>query len=310
MAAQLGHQAGTRLIEETPAHQLLHAVVAEIVNLRRQLLLVLGVNEWPPAVAPQQQAAFVILQAFRICIILQFRPGVVAMPQGADVPDVAQFPGPHQLDGVGVKQTVMALMAYVEDLLLLFGDLDHLFTLRDVPGHQLLAQDVLAGIHGFHGHGSMQVERQGDDDRFNVFSVQQILVIVINGNVLLGRLDAVDAVEAQTGRRRRFTGKDALLIAGTNVGHSDELQIFGIVEADEDAALVAGADQADLDGAALPGLVAEVSGRGQRHRGSGGQQAFHEVATGDISADGFLKGGLAFGFFSGVRYMDIGGFLG
>ena len=57
------------------------------------------------------------------------RPGVVAVPQGADVLDVAEDAGVHDFEGVGVEHAVVPLVADGSRTLLSFGVLDHLLAL-------------------------------------------------------------------------------------------------------------------------------------------------------------------------------------
>ena len=92
-------------------------------------------------------------------------------------PQLSPVRSMQQLDGVGVEQAVVALVADGEDAVGLLGDLDHLLALGDVPGHQLLAQDVLAGLHGVDGDRGVQVQRQGDDDRLDVLVVEKLVVV-------------------------------------------------------------------------------------------------------------------------------------
>ncbi len=284
MAAQLGHQAAAGAVVEPPAHQLLHALEAVLADVRLQLLAVLlGDRRVPPV--PQQ---VVPVHLDRLAVGVELRPGVVAVPQGADVADVAQLAGPEQLDAVGVQQAVVPLVADGQDALRLVGGLDHFLALGHVPGHQLLAQDVLAGAQGVDGDRGMQVQRQGDDHGLNVRVGQQLLVVLVDLD-LLG-LAAVDAVEAEA-RPGRLAGEDALAVGRPDVGDGDEVQVVLVVHADEDAALVAAADEADAHGVALERLVAEVARRGNRGatRG-GGDQALHEVAAGHaLAADGLVE---------------------
>ena len=51
-------------------------------------------------------------------------------------------------------------------------------------------------------------------------------------------------LEALAQRPARLAVEDALLVGRADVADGDELEVLGVVLADEDAALVAGADQA------------------------------------------------------------------
>ena len=171
----------------------------------------------------------------------------------------------------------------------LVGGADHLLALADVPGHQLFAQHVLARLQGIDGHRGVQVQRQGDDHRLDAPCPPGASCNRRTGGSWTASV-AVDVPEALARARRVLAVEDALLVRRPNVGDSDEFQVIRIVLADQHAALVAAADQADLDRIALRFLVAEISGRGDRQHRSSGEHAFHEIpAVQGLGADDTLE---------------------
>ena len=135
----------------------------------------------------------------------------------------------------------------------------------------------------------MQVQRQGDDHRFDVLAGQELPVVVVLLDVL--GFAAVDAIEPLA-RRIGLADKNPLHVGRPNVGDGHKLEIILVVLADQDAALVAGADQAGLDRVALPLLVAVIGGCRDGHGGARGQQALHEIAAVDgMTADCGVKVG-------------------
>ena len=108
--------------------------------------------------------------------------------------------------------------------------------------------------------------------------------------MLIGRLTVFDAnvladgVEALA-RRAGLAGEDARLVGWADVGGGDEIDEVGIVLADEDAAFIAAADDARLDGAhaareAVIGIT-EVGGSADGERGAGGDEPLHEAPPRD-----------------------------
>ena len=139
----------------------------------------------------------------------------------------------------------------------LIRHLDHLLALRDVPGHELFAQDMLSRSHGVDGDRRVQVQRQSDDDHLDVLVFQELVIVVVHLDFLASFL-AVNALEAFA-RRVGLADEDALAIGRTKVAAGDEFQILGVMFANEDAAFVAGADEAGFDGTAMQRLVAVIS---------------------------------------------------
>ncbi len=119
---------------------------------------------------------------------------------------------------------------------------------------------MLAGVQRLDDNRSVQVQRQSDDDGFDVFVFENLLVIVVDldllglvavmvvetlANAVLLRLPFALGLEFAVFVFLRFqvAGEDAFLVGRPNVGHGDDLQVLRIVLADQHAALVAGADQ-------------------------------------------------------------------
>ena len=97
----------------------------------------------------------------------------------------------------------------------------------------------------------------------------------------MSAVGAVVEAEPFAERHGRIAGEDALLIGRPNVADGDEFEELGIVLADENAALVAGADHRGLDRLALELLIAEIArGAGHRDSPAGHDQALHEAAAG------------------------------
>ena len=83
----------------------------------------------------------------------------------------------------------------------------------------------------------------------------------------------------------------------------DELQVARIVLADEDAAFIAGPDQARLDRPIAKGRVVAEIGRGAQGQGRpGGEHAIEEIAPRDAQlAHGAVEVGGAGDFFFGFQ---------
>ena len=110
------------------------------------------------------------------------------MPLGADEFDVAQQPLADDVVGVVVQDAIVPLVPDRQMQVLFLCLADQLFALRDVVGHQLFAEDVLAGIQGIHGERRVPVERNGDHDGLDIFVGQELVVIVILFDLAGGRL--------------------------------------------------------------------------------------------------------------------------
>ncbi len=132
------------------------------------------------------------------------------------------------------------------------------------------------------------MQRQGDDDRFNLAVFEQ-LPIVLEDLDFLGRVVAVMMLEAALTMENAFQARRPYVTDG------DDLHKPRIVFTDENAALAAGADQGRAHRLVrlAPRAVAVVGRRRHRnHRARRQGQALHEVAAGEPIGDA-LKVGLA-----------------
>src|SRR6516162_2100522 len=70
-------------------------------------------------------------------------------------------------------------------------------------------------------------------------------------------------------------------IAGADIAEGDKLEVGGIVLTDQNAAFIAGADEAGAHGPAAEGTirVGEIARRRHGHGGPGRHQAAHELAA-------------------------------
>ena len=155
----------------------------------------------------------------------------------------------------------------------LLGDLDHLLALADVPGHQLFAQHVLAGLHAVDGDRGVQVQRQGDDDRLDVLVLAEHLLVVgvhVVWSDVLGLRRAVDGLLSPCAATGSGSPSKMRFWLDGRMSHSgDELEVLRVVFADEDAALVAAADEGGLDRLALAWPRSRSTG-GRDRRQAGG----------------------------------------
>ena len=96
------------------------------------------------------------------------------MPEGADVADVAQHVVLDEVVGVVVEDRVMPLVADGQKSILLLGHANHFFTLRDIVGHQLFAQNVLARLESFAGRGAVPLHNLMEDEATAEISRAQV----------------------------------------------------------------------------------------------------------------------------------------
>src|SRR5262245_5385514 len=305
MTAQLRHQPAARSLVEPPAAQLLHALVAQALELPRvlQRFAVLLGDARPPAILDpiRDQVAVLVADFQLLAVLVGLGLGVVAVPQGTDVADIAEHAGGHHLLRVGVEQAVVALVTNRQGDVVLLGGRNHLLARGDVPGHQFLAQDVLAGFHAVDRHRGVQMQRQGDDDHLDLFFLFQHYLVVVGVDLddLVGTNPVVEVqalagtvflARLPPGRLVYFhvTGEDALPVRRADVADGDDLDELRVVLADQHTTLVAGADQGCLDrlaAGAFVGLVAEVD-RGRNRDDDAARQGkrLDEVAPGQFVA--------------------------
>ncbi len=128
---------------------------------------------------------------------------VAAVPLGADVVQLAQQPLAEQFHRVVVEDAVMALVAGGQQAIGLLGRQGHLLALVDGVAHELLGDDVQPGLHGGDGHRGVQVQRQGDDHRFQLVVLgvlDQLLVVAVDLDFLAGGVFGLPARRWPSGR--------------------------------------------------------------------------------------------------------------
>ena len=125
------------------------------------------------------------------------------MPLGTDVVDIAQQATTDRLDRVVVQDVVVPLMPDDQQLVGLLGNPRHLLALMDTVGHELLGQDMLALAHRLDRRLVMQMQRQRDDDPFDIGVVEQLVVLVrVDLDVLAGFVLGLPAVLGHQPRSR------------------------------------------------------------------------------------------------------------
>jgi hypothetical protein len=293
VAAEFGHQAAARAVVEPPSHQFFHALEVVLAELVLQLVVVFFQDRLEPAVAEfggRLADALGLLDDRLPVRRRRPRPREIAVPERPDMVDVPEHTGVDQLGRVGVEHAVMPLVADREDAVCLLGNLDHLLALADGAGHQLLAQDVLAGAHARDRDRGVQVKGQGDDDGLEVFFLLEHLLEVrvhVAFGHRVGLVFPVHGLVALARGRGRLAFDDAPTVVRADVAEGDELEILGVVVAHEDAPLVAATDEGGLNRFALHRLVAEVgASRDGSEPGRADRHALHEPAAGQVAGRG------------------------
>jgi len=239
VAGQLGHEALRVLPVEAPVHEMVEGRIA-------------------PARGVEVRRGRLFLAA----------PGAVPMPHEARVVDLAQAARlDDPLVGGLVDRIVEALVADLEQATALLRRLLHATAALGIPGHHLLAEDVLARLQAARGDLGVQPERQGEDDRFEVLLLEHRLPVVV---VL--------------GRRRSCLGQHLVGLlepARVDVAHGPNRRVRRVGLAEKDAALAAQAHVAHPDRSAPNGSPGE-RGRAQSGQGRGGGHRFEEVAPSQL----------------------------
>ena len=93
--------------------------------------------------------------------------------------DLADAARAHEFGGLLERRRRAALRAHLRHALRALGGFHHLAALDDGQRERLLHVHVLAGIAGVDEHQRVPVVGRGDDDRVDVFVVQQLVVVVI-----------------------------------------------------------------------------------------------------------------------------------
>ena len=220
---------------------------------------------------------------------------VAAVPLGANVVQVADRGRVNKGRRVIVKDVVVALVADREVLFALVRNANHFFAVRDAVSHQFFGQDVAAGAHRFDRGRSVQVQRQTDDnafeaERFRVF--QEVVVVVVDFNELTRLLFGFPTVffhQARTNRRGAravaVAVEGAVLVVRTNVRDRDDLDVFRVDPADQNAPFVAGSENRDAN-RFVDRPVFEVVGTDPFARSQvGARRLFQELAARQLAAD-------------------------
>ena len=122
-------------------------------------------------------------------------------------------------------------------------------------GHEFLGKYVLAFHHRFDCNRCVQVQRQGDDDRFNAVVVEQSLDApvgrIVNFDIpssffLSGILVLLDQPRACRGGP--VAVESAVDAVGPNIGNGRDLDVLGGTSADKYVAFITRSDDADSDG--------------------------------------------------------------
>ena len=220
---------------------------------------------------------------------------VAAVPLGANVVQIAENRRVNEGFGVIVKDVVVALVANREVLFAFVRNANHFFAVRDAVAHQFFGQDVAARAHRFDRGRSVQVQRQTDDNAFEAefFRVfQEVVVVVVDLNVLTRFLFGFPTVffhQARTNRRGAravaVAVEGAELVVRTNVRDRDDLNVFRVDPADQDAPFVAGSENRDAN-RFVDDAVFEVVGTDSLAGSQvGARRLFQEIATNQLTAD-------------------------
>ena len=179
---------------------------------------------------------------------------------------LSEEPSPaDRVHGIVVEHAVVPLVAGGEDLARLPRDAAHLLAFMDGVAHQLLGEHVLAGPHRLDRRLGVEMEGQGDDHGLDIIVGQEVFVGSVDLHLLAGLVLARPLVlrhQARTGGIGTGAGdvtvKRAEDVVGADVGDRDNVEVVGIVGAQEHAALVARAENAHAERVAHALAVAEV----------------------------------------------------
>ncbi len=195
-------------------------------------------------------------------------PGAVPVPDETRMEDVTQG---SRLDdalvGGLVDRVVEALIADLEELAGLLGRVDHAAAAGAVPGHHLLAQDVLAGLERADRHLGVQPQRHREDDGLEVLLLDHRLPVLVVRGLRHPRLG------------HHLVG--FLEVSRVDVADGLHVRVGGIGRAEEHPALAAQADVADAHGPAAHGAL-DRSRRGQGRHRRGGGHGLQEVAAAQL----------------------------
>ena len=182
------------------------------------------------------------------------------MPLGSDVVQLSEHSPADQMHCVVVENTVVALVAggqvqrFARWTLQFLGKTRHDLALSDIVGHEFLGKDVLTFHHRLDGNRSVQVQWQGDDDRFDAIVVEQSLDAPVGRIVNLDIpasffLSGVLVLFDQTRSRRGgpVAVERAVDAVGPNIGNGRDLDVLRGTTADKYVAFITRADDANSD---------------------------------------------------------------
>ena len=183
----------------------------------------------------------------------------------------------------------MPLVAGGEEPAGLPGHPAHLLALVDGVSHEFFGEHVLARAHRPDGGLSVEVQRQGDDDRLDVRVGEQLLVGAVYLHLLAGRVLGLPAVLRHQprpgllgGGARDIAMEGAMDVERADVGDRDDVEVVGRMRSDEHAPLIAGAEHADTERIPDTATVSEVDGAEPRpRRHAGGDRSREEVPSRD-----------------------------
>ncbi len=154
----------------------------------------------------------------------------VAIPPRSHHIQLADGAGGKQFLRFGIDHRADPLASDLDDPVGRARSLDHLWAVGIQMDHGLLAINILAGLHGVHGHLLVPVVGRANDHGVDVFSLQNLGVIAGGKNIVTPEFLAV--------------GEPAIVaIRNCNELHSGNLQGDTSIT----LALPSGADQCDLN---------------------------------------------------------------
>ena len=220
---------------------------------------------------------------------------VAAVPLSANVVQIAEDGRVNEGRRVIVKDVVVALVADREVLFAFVRNANHFLAVRDAMSHQFFGQDVAAGAHRFDRGRSVQVQRQTDDNAFDseLFGVfQEVVVVVVDLNELTRLLFGFPTVFFhQTGTNRRgaravaVAVEGAVLVVRTNVRDRDDLNVFRVDPADQNAPFVAGSENRDANRFVDRPVFEVVGADSLAGSQVGARRLLQEIATSQLTAD-------------------------
>ena len=225
------------------------------------------------------------------------------MPLGPDVMQITQQPPPNRVHGIVIENAVVTLVTGRQQQSGLTCNTRHVFGLVDTMGHQLLGQHVLARFQGLDCHWRVQMQRQRNNDGFDVRVGEQFLISAGGQPVVDldlpfgGRLIRPAILLHQTRTHplrvlaRPISVKRAMNVVRPNVGDRLHLDVIGRQRTDQHAPFIAGSNDAHPHRTREPILVAKVVGAQSRasrnHRR--GKTPAEKLASRQVTAHRFVE---------------------